>query len=93
MRAFPIADCKLLKRSLRFLHHGSMDAGRDDVESKLYDVAERHSGYFTVAQALDAGYSRASQSYHHKAGNWLRDGWGIYRLAHLPHVAGGSSCV
>ena len=88
MRASPIADCTILKRSLRFVHHRGMDAGRDDAASKLYDVAERQAGCFTAAQALDAGYSRASQSYHHQAGNWLRDGRGVYRLAHFPHVAG-----
>jgi predicted transcriptional regulator of viral defense system len=65
-----------------------MDAGRDDAESKLYDVAERQARYVTAAQALDAGDSRTSQSYHDKAGNWLRDGWGVYRLAHFPNVAG-----
>lgn len=67
---------------------GPVDATREDAESRLYDVAERQAGYFTASQALAAGYSHASQSYHHKAGNWLRDGWGIYRLAHFPHVAG-----
>ncbi len=65
-----------------------MDATREDAESRLYDVAERQAGYFTASQALDAGYSHASQSYHHRAGNWLRGGWGIYRLAHFPHAAG-----
>jgi len=63
-------------------------AAREEAGSKLYDVAERQAGYFTASQALAAGYSYASQSYHHKAGNWLRDGWGIYRLAHFPHVPG-----
>ena len=65
-----------------------VEATREDAESKLYDVAERQAGYFTASQALEAGYSHASQSYHRKAGNWLRDGWGIYRLARFPHVAG-----
>ena len=63
-------------------------APREGAESKPYDVAERQARCFTASQALEAGYSHASQSYHHKAGNWLRDGWGIYRLAHFPHVAG-----
>jgi predicted transcriptional regulator of viral defense system len=67
---------------------GSMEATRDDAESKLYDIAERQAGYFTATQAREAGYSHASQSYHHKAGTWLRDGWGIYRLARFPHVGG-----
>jgi len=67
---------------------GSVEPGREDAESKLYDVAERQAGYFTASQAREAGYSHASQSYHHKAGHWLRGGWGIYRLAHFPRVAG-----
>ncbi|MFO8149542.1 MAG: hypothetical protein R6T93_04565 [Trueperaceae bacterium] len=67
---------------------GSVESGREDAESKLYDVAERQAGYFTASQAREAGYSHASHSYHHKAGHWLRDGWGVYRLAHFPHVAG-----
>lgn len=83
-----IASCKDLKRSLRFLCDGAMDVRRDDAETKLYGVAERQAGYFTASQALAAGYGHASQSYHHKVGNWLRDGWGLYRLARFPHVAG-----
>jgi predicted transcriptional regulator of viral defense system len=67
---------------------GLVEATREDANSRLYDVAERQAGYFTASQALEAGYSHASQSYHHKVGNWLRNGWGIYRLAHFPHAAG-----
>lgn len=54
--------------------------------SKLYDIAEHQAGYFTASQALEAGYSRASQHYHHKAGNWRREGHGIYRLNHFPRT-------
>lgn len=56
--------------------------------SQLYEIAERQSGYFTAAQALEVGYSYAAQHYHHKTGNWLRDGWGIYRLARFPYAPG-----
>lgn len=59
----------------------------DDPHSRIFEVAERQSGYFTASQALEAGYSYASQHYHHKVGNWVRDGWGIYRLAHFPRTA------
>lgn len=52
--------------------------------SKLYAIAEGQAGYFTAAQALEVGYSYPAQAYHHKAGHWLRDGWGVYRLAHFP---------
>ncbi len=54
--------------------------------TRLFEIAEQQAGYFTAAQALEAGYSYASQSYHHKAGNWVRDGWGIYRLARYPET-------
>jgi hypothetical protein len=57
------------------------------------DVTGRHSGYSTASQALEAGFSRASQSYHHKAGNGLRVGWGIYLLSHFPHWRARTSCV
>ena len=55
-----------------------------DARSRLYAMAERQAGYFTAGQACEAGYSYAAQAYHHKAGHWLRDGWGIYRLARFP---------
>ncbi len=57
-----------------------------DPRTELYDVAERQAGYFTASQALEAGYSRASQHYQHKAGNWRREGHGIYRLERFPHT-------
>lgn len=56
--------------------------------TKLFEIAEEQAGYFTAAQALEAGYSYESQTYHHKAGNWLREGWGIYRLALYPFTEG-----
>ena len=57
-----------------------------DPRSKLYDIAEQQAGYFTASQALQAGYSRASQHYHHKVGNWRREGHGIYRLDRFPRT-------
>src|SRR5664279_4238359 len=53
---------------------------------KLYEIAEQQAGYFTASQALEAGYSYPSQAYQRKADNWLRDGWGIYRLTNFPHT-------
>jgi predicted transcriptional regulator of viral defense system len=61
---------------------------QEDNRTRLFEVAEQQSGFFTAAQALKAGYSYAAQSYHFKAGNWLRDRWGIYRLNHYPHTPG-----
>lgn len=60
-----------------------------DARSRLYQVAEGQAGYFTAAQAREAGYSHAAQSYHAKVGNWIRDGWGVYRLALFPEAPGG----
>lgn len=45
-----------------------------DSRSRLFDIAESQFGYFTAGQALEAGYSYASQAYHNKVGNWERDG-------------------
>ena len=50
----------------------------------LFDVAVRQAGYFTAAQAKEAGYSYPNQSYHRKQGHWLDQGWGIFRLRDYP---------
>lgn len=60
---------------------------RTDRRDRLFRIAESQEGYFTAAQARDAGYSRASQHYHQKAGNWSRVGHGIYRLNRFPQTA------
>ena len=61
-------------------------ADQADPRSRLYDVAETQSGYFTASQAIEAGYSRASHHYHQKVGNWRREGHGIYRLHLYPRM-------
>jgi len=57
---------------------------RTDLRRRLLTIAARQSGYFTAAQALDAGYSYPAQGYHAKRGNWLRVDRGIYRLPEWP---------
>lgn len=47
---------------------------------RLFAIAEGQDGYFTMAQAEEAGFGRSSHSYHVKAGNWIRELRGIYRL-------------
>jgi predicted transcriptional regulator of viral defense system len=37
-----------------------------------------------MAQAQEAGFARSTHSYHVKAGNWLRELRGIYRLKRYP---------
>lgn len=51
---------------------------------KLYDVAERQAGYFTAAQAREAGFTQPQLTYYTRAGRFLRIKWGIYRLALFP---------
>ncbi len=52
--------------------------------AELFAIAESQDGYFTMAQALAAGFARSTHSYHVKAGNWIREQRGIYRLKRFP---------
>ena len=56
---------------------------------QLFAIAESQCGYFTMAQALEAGFARSTHSYHVKVGNWLREHRGIYRLRHFPMAENG----
>lgn len=56
---------------------------------RLFDIAESQDGYFTMAQALEAGFARSTHSYHVKEGNWLRAHRGIYRLRQYPQTENG----
>lgn len=66
---------------------------RADISSpdheQLFSIAESQDGYFTMAQALEAGFARSTHSYHVKAGNWIREHRGIYRLRHFPVTENG----
>jgi predicted transcriptional regulator of viral defense system len=55
----------------------------------LFAIAESQDGYFTMAQALEAGFARSTHSYHVKEGNWLRERRGIYRLRQYPQAENG----
>lgn len=55
-----------------------------DHGTNLFDIADRQAGYFTAAQAKEAGYSYPNQSYHRRQGHWLDEGWGIFRLRDYP---------
>lgn len=55
-----------------------------DANIVFFVIADRQAGFFSLAQAQDAGYSDASQSYHRKQGHWLDEGWSIYRLRNYP---------
>ena len=51
---------------------------------QLYEFAEQQQGYFTTKQAKAAGFAENTHPYHVKAGNWLREQRGIYRLPMFP---------
>lgn len=46
----------------------------------LWQVASGQRGYFTAAQALDAGYSYQAQGFHTHRRHWLRIDRGLYRF-------------
>ena len=52
--------------------------------SRLYEIASAQEGYFTTAQASDAGYYPQLLSKYLKNGKIARIRRGIYRLAHFP---------
>ena len=51
---------------------------------RLYEIAESQQGFFTAKQAIRAGFAEKVHAYHVKAGNWIREHRGIYRLAEFP---------
>jgi predicted transcriptional regulator of viral defense system len=53
-------------------------------KAKLYGMAEGQQGLFTAKQAKACGYADNTHPYHVRAGNWLREHRGIYRLAQFP---------
>jgi predicted transcriptional regulator of viral defense system len=63
-----------------------MQSRQTPLESQkdLYELAEPQSGYFTTKQASALGYASNKRIYHVRAGNWIREHRGIYRLARFP---------
>lgn len=57
---------------------------RQDLRHAIHTLAFQQAGYFTAAQALEAGYSYQAQKYHADAGNWARVDRGIFRLPEWP---------
>ncbi len=60
---------------------------RDPSSLTLFTIAEAQQGYFTFAQAGEAGYLPGSRAHHVKAGNWVRAERGVYRLQRYPQSA------
>ncbi len=50
----------------------------------LFEIAERQEGFFTAKQAINCGFSSKNHQYFVKNGKWIKEGWGIYRLANYP---------
>lgn len=51
---------------------------------RLHEMAQSQQGFFTTKQAIRAGFSEKTHSYHVNARNWIREHRGIYRLADFP---------
>jgi len=50
----------------------------------LYHIAAAQGGYFTAAQARQAGYAYSQQHFHVSRGNWLKIDRGLFRLRDFP---------
>lgn len=50
----------------------------------LYQVADGQGGYFTAAQARQAGYAYSQQHFHVERGTWHRVDRGLFRLRDYP---------
>jgi predicted transcriptional regulator of viral defense system len=51
---------------------------------KLFEIAASQYGLFTAKQAIEAGFKKNNHPYHVRAGNWVREWHGIYRLVRFP---------
>src|ERR1700688_179299 len=61
-----------------------MQNGRKEAAKRLYEIAEAQQGFFTTKQAKAAGFAENTHPYHVRAGNWIREHRGIYRLSSFP---------
>ena len=55
-------------------------------ERRLYQIAAEQGGYFSAAQAREAGYAYSQQHFHVSRGNWLKIDRGLFRLRNFPSV-------
>jgi hypothetical protein len=60
---------------------------RQGGEARLYELAAQQGGFFTTGQAKASGYADNTHPHHVRAGNWIRERRGIYRLARFPLAA------
>lgn len=69
---------------LRKLGNYTMARPFKDAVRRLQGIAQSQQGFFTTKQAIQSGFAEKTHSYHIKAGNWIREHRGIYRLADFP---------
>ncbi|UQU64763.1 type IV toxin-antitoxin system AbiEi family antitoxin domain-containing protein [Couchioplanes caeruleus] len=62
---------------------------RTDTRATLWRIASGQRGFFTAAQAREAGYSYQAQRYHTQRGNWTLVDRGIYRFREFDSLPGG----
>lgn len=53
-------------------------------KDKLFAIADRQQGYFTNTQAEQCGFSRTNFHRYLSKGEWFKEIYGVYRLAHYP---------
>ena len=61
-----------------------MPGPHKEAAHQLHEIAQSQQGFFTTKQAIRAGFSEKTHSYHVNARNWIREHRGIYRLADFP---------
>jgi predicted transcriptional regulator of viral defense system len=61
-----------------------MPGAYKEAARRLHEMAQSQQGFFTTKQAIRAGFSEKTHSYHVNARNWIREHRGIYRLADFP---------
>ena len=61
-----------------------MKSAKQTRYESLYEIAAQQAGYFTTAQAREAGFSQRSLTYYVKTGRFERIKPGLYRLVLFP---------
>ena len=54
-------------------------------KDRLFEIADRQQGYFTVGQAVECGYSRPNFQYHVVSGEWVMKKYNESKL--LLHIS------
>jgi predicted transcriptional regulator of viral defense system len=66
-----------------------MNTPSKSTEKRLFQIASEQQGYFTTAQAIEAGFQDATHPYHINNGDWIREWRGIYRITRYPRTDDG----